>query len=81
MVAQPWPPTPFPTHTSPPEQVDKKRKRDRKGKGVFKDGEVVPSKVLEPQKGAKITKGAQRKTSIEGMDAEVVVERRPKVPT
>ena len=52
-----------------------------KGKKVSEEDEVVPSKELEPQKGAKITKGAQRKTSVEGKGAEVVAEHRPSVPT
>lgn len=32
--------------------------RDKKGKDVSEEGEVVPSKELEPPKGAKIAKGA-----------------------
>ena len=79
VAAQPWPLTPLPTHTSPLEQIDKKRKR--KGKDVFKEGGVVPSKELEPQKGMKITKGAQRKTLAEGIGTEIVSKCRPRVPT
>ena len=79
VAAQPWPPTPLPTHISPLEQIDKKRKR--KGKDVFKEGGVVPSKEFEPQKGMKITKGAQRKTSAEGIGTEIVSKCRPRVPT
>lgn len=48
----------MPTHTSPLELVDKKRKWDRKGKDVVEEGEIVPSKELEPYKGSKIVKGA-----------------------
>ena len=80
MAIQTRPPTPLPTHNSLSKPADKKRKRDKKGKEVSKEGEVVPIKELEPQKGEKITKGAQRKTSAEGMVAERVFERRPRVP-
>ena len=48
---------------------------------MFEEDEVVPSKELEPQKGEKITKGAQRKTSVEGKGAEVVAEHRLSVST
>ena len=48
---------------------------------MFEEGEVVPSKELEPQKGATIAKGAYRKTSVEGMGAERASKRRPRVPT
>lgn len=48
VAIQPRPPTPLPTHASPSEQPEKKRKRDRKGKEVTREGEVVPSKDLEP---------------------------------
>ena len=81
MVAHPRLSTPFPTYTSPPEQGDKKRKRNRKGKEVFEEVKIVPSKELEPQKGAKIAKRAQRKTSVKGTSVEVVAERYPKVST
>ena len=47
---------------------------------VTKEGKVVPIKELEPQKGAKIAKGAQRKTSTKGVVAERVFERCPRVP-
>ena len=47
---------------------------------VTKEGEVVPIKELGPQKGAKIAKGAQRKTSAEGVVAEKVFEHCPRVP-
>ena len=48
---------------------------------MFERVEIVPSKELEPQKGEKIAKGAQRKTLIEGTGAEVVAERCFRVPT
>ena len=56
VAIQNGPPTPLPTHTSPLEQADKKRKRDKKGKEVSEEGEVVPSKELEPQRGVKLSK-------------------------
>lgn len=48
VAIQPRPPTPLPTHGSPSEQPEKKRKKDRKGKEVTGEGEVVPSKDFEP---------------------------------
>lgn len=47
---------------------------------MSEEGEVVPTKELEPQKGAKITKGAQRKTLAKGVGTEKVSKRRPRVP-
>lgn len=74
IAVQPWPLTPHPTYTSPSEQPEKKRKRDRKGKEVTKEGEAVPSKDLEPQKGAKAAKTALRKNTAEGSGMEIVSE-------
>lgn len=37
-------------------------------------------KDLEPEKGAKVAKGAQRKNTPEGLDADIVVDRRPRIP-
>ena len=48
---------------------------------MSEEDEVVPFKELEPQKRAKITKGAQRKTSVEGKGVEVVAEHRLSVLT
>ena len=80
VAIQTRPPTPLLVHTSPFEPVDKKRKRDKKGKEVAKEGEVIPFKDLEPQKGAKIAKGAQRKSSGERAIIERVSNRRPTLP-
>nr|POE57240.1 hypothetical protein CFP56_01893 [Quercus suber] len=79
VTIQTRPPTPLPVHTSPSEPVDKRRKRDRKGKDVAEEGEVIPSKMLEPQKGAKIAKGTQKKSSSEGAIIERVPDCRPRV--
>lgn len=46
---------------------------------MCEEGEVIPTKELEPQKGAKIAKGAQRKSSVEGPITERVSNHRPKV--
>ena len=43
-------PTPFPVHTSPSKPADKKRKQDKKGKEVAKEGEVISLKSLSPKK-------------------------------
>ena len=64
VAVQTQPPTPLPAHPSPSEQAKKKRKRDKKGKEVPKEGEVVPSKELKPQQGAKISKGAQERPQL-----------------
>lgn len=80
MAIQPRPPTPLLAHISLFDPADKKRKRDKKGKKVLEEGEVIPKKDLEPQKGAKIAKRAQRKSSTEGMITEMAFDRRPKVP-
>lgn len=42
------PSTPLLVHTSPSELADRKRKWDKKGKEVSEEGEVIPSKELEP---------------------------------
>ena len=76
---QTQPSTPLLVHTSPSELVDKKRKHDKKGKEVAEEGKVIPSKDLEPQKGAKIAKGAQRKSSGEGTILERVPDCRPRI--
>ena len=47
VAIQPRPPTPLPTHTSLFEQLEKKRKREKKGKEVSEKGEIAP-KDLEP---------------------------------
>lgn len=46
---------------------------------MCEEGEVIPTKKLKPQKRAKIDKGAQRKSSVEGSITERVSNRRPKV--
>nr|POE80134.1 hypothetical protein CFP56_75442 [Quercus suber] len=59
---------------------NKKKKRDRKGKEVAEEGEVVPFKELEPQKGAKLAKGAQRKSSSERVITKWVSDHCSRVP-
>lgn len=79
VVVQTQPLTPLPTHISPSEQPKKKIKREKKRKETSKEGEMAP-KDLEPEKGAKVAKGAQRKNTPEGLDADIVVDRRPSIP-
>lgn len=81
VAVQNRPPTPLFAITSPFEPVNKKRKGDTKDKEMLVKGEVVPIKELKPQKGTKIAKGAQRKTSAEGMCAKRVSKHHPRVPT
>lgn len=79
VAIQPQPPTPLPTYTSPSEQLEKKGKREKKGNKPFEEGEIT-SKDLEPQKGAKIAKRAERKYTPEGSIVKVVADRHPRVP-
>ena len=65
VAIQTKPSTPLPTQTSQPDPANKKRKRDLKGKDVAKEGEVIPSKEIDPQKGAKISRVAQMRPSSE----------------
>lgn len=80
VAVQTRPPTHLPIHSFHFKPADKKRKRHKKGKDVFEEGEVIPSKELEPQKMAKIVKGAQRKSLAEGTVIERGLDCRPKVP-
>lgn len=80
VATQTQPPSPLPAHASLFDQVDKKRKRDKKGKEVAEEGKSIPSKELEPPKGAKIAKGAQRKPSSEGAITKRTIDCRPQVP-
>ena len=73
VAIQPRPSTPFPTYTSPSEQLKNKRKREKKGKEASEENEIAP-KDLEPQKRAKIVKGAQRRNRPEGSAADIVID-------
>ena len=46
---------------------------------MVEEGEVVPSKEPEPQKEAKITKGAQKKSLSKGEIIERGLDRHPRV--
>lgn len=46
MAIQTQRPIYFPAYTSPSEPVDKKRMRDKKGKEVSEEGEIMPIKDL-----------------------------------
>ena len=59
----PQAPTPIPCCTTPAKPLKKKRKREKKGKEVAEEGEIPPTKDPELQKGAKTTKGAQRRNT------------------
>lgn len=48
---------------------------------MSEEGEIQPTKDQEPSKGVKAIKGQQRTSSVEGSSAEIVLDRRPKVPT
>lgn len=63
------------------ELLEKKRKRDKKGKETLEEGEIQPTKDQEPSKGAKAMKGLYRRSTIKGSGAKVVPDWRTKVPT
>lgn len=56
VAVQTKPPTPLPTQTSQLDPTSKKRKLKQKGKDVMKEGEAIPPKEPEPQKGAKVAR-------------------------
>ena len=81
VAIQTRPPTPLPAHCSQPNPADNKRKRDRKGKDIVEEGDVIPSKELEPQKSAKVVKVAQTRSLSEGAIVERGHDRCPRVQT
>lgn len=54
------------TQTSQPKLIDKKRKRDKKGKEVMDERRKSPSKEVKAQRGGKHAKAVQTKSYIEG---------------
>ena len=74
------PPTPPNTQAPQHDPVDKKRKRDQKGKEVMEEGKGLPSKEVEPQKGAKAAKTAHTRSSSEGSMVERGYDHQVKVP-
>jgi len=48
VAVQPQPLTPLPICTSPSDQLEKKRKKEKKGKEISEEGEIVPFKDPEP---------------------------------
>ena len=79
VAIQTHPPTPLPAHTSQPKLVDKKSKRDKKGKDVAEEGEVISSKDPEPQRGVKVAKTTQTRSSSEGAIVDRGHDHHPKV--
>lgn len=67
VAVHPWPTTPLPSYISPAEPLEKKRKREKKGKEASEKGDIPPPKYLEPQKGTKAAKGPQRRNTAEGL--------------
>ena len=81
VAVNPRPSIPLPSRASPAQPLEKKRKRDKKArKEISKKGKIQPSKDHEPLKGAKIAKGQQRRSSVEGYNGEVAPDRCLKVP-
>lgn len=79
VAVHPRPLTPLPSLTSLVEPPETKRNRQKKGKKTSEEGKVPPPKDLEPQKGAKITKGPQRRTTAKGLSIEMVSDRHTRV--
>lgn len=79
VAVQPRPPTLLPIHSFPLEQLKKKRKREKKWKEASEEGQIS-SKDLQPQNGAKIAKGAQKRNTPEGSSIDVVVDCCPRIP-
>lgn len=69
----------LPTCTSHAEPLEKKWKIEKKAKETSEEGEVPLSKELKPQKGAKITKGPQRRNMAKGLGTKMVSDRRTRV--
>ena len=80
VAIQTRPPT-LPTHSSQPNLTNKKRKQDQNGKDIVEEGEIIPSKELEPQKRAKVVKVAQTMSSSKGVIVERGHDRRLRVQT
>ena len=76
----PWALTPIPSRTFLIEPLEKKRKREKKGKEVAEEGEIPPSKDPEPHRGAKITKVTQRRNTVEDSGAKVLPDHCTRVP-
>ena len=73
------PPLPTPYDTQQ-EAVDKKRKRETKGKEMIKEGRDVSSKETEPQRGAKAARTNQRRSQTEVARGDKGRDLRTKVP-
>jgi len=62
------------------EPADKKRKREQKGKEVMEEGRGVPPKEIEPQRGAKVAKTTQMRSSSDGAPGDKGRDLHTKVP-
>ena len=79
VAIQAKPPTPPPSQASQIDPTDKKRKWDQKGKKVVEEGKGLPAREVESQKGAKVARTAQTRSSSEGSVVERGHDRRTKV--
>ena len=73
------PSTPPFTQVPQPDLVNKKRKQDQKDKEVVEEGNGLPSKEAKPQKGAKVARTMQTRSSSEGSIVERRHDRQTKV--
>ena len=79
VAIQAKPPTPPPSQASQPDPADKKIKRDQTGKEVVEEEKGLPAREVEPQKGAKVARTAQTRSSSERSIVERGHDRRTKV--
>ena len=75
VAVKPWPPTYSYFHFKTTKK--EKEKGEERERGI-QEGWNFP-KDLEPQKGAKVAKGAQRKNTPEGSSVDMVADRRPRI--
>ena len=67
-------------HDPQPEPVDKKRKREQKGKDMMEEGRGVPPKENEPQRGVKVAKTTQMRSSRDGVPGDRRHDLHTRVP-
>lgn len=80
VAVHPQPVTPLTSRTSPAEALEKKWKRDKKGKEASEEGTIPPSKDPKPQKGTKVAKGSQRRNTEKILGTKIVLDRHNRVP-
>ena len=67
-------------HDPQPEPTNKKRKREQKGKDMMEEGRGVPPKENEPQRGVKVAKTTQMRSSRDGVPGDRRHDLHTRVP-